>query len=117
MTPVTDLGFWVMLCIASAESGEEYGWSIAKWLDKKGQPRKRVTSIYRVANSLEAKDFLTSRLGEPDDRVGGERRKYYKLTDAGRRVFEQLARSRKSVARKEEELVTEAEHRLADEGR
>jgi PadR family transcriptional regulator PadR len=73
------------------EGGEKYGYELVKMLDRQSQGVLAMgqSTLYPLLYNLEAKGLITSRTEESDN---GRSRKYYRLTDKGKR---QLARDRK----------------------
>ena len=73
------------------EGGERYGYELVKLLDTRsdGVLAMGQSTLYPLLYNLEAKGLITSRVEESD---AGRSRKYYRLTDKGKR---QLARDRK----------------------
>jgi PadR family transcriptional regulator PadR len=72
------------------EGGERYGYELVKLLDRNsdGVLAMGQSTLYPLLYNLEAKGLIASRL----QNVAGRPRKYYRLTDRGRR---QLVRDRK----------------------
>ena len=81
--PLTAVVFEILVTLAS---GDRHGYSILTEVrDRTGEPL-RAGSLYRAIGRL-LDDGLIEELDErPDDRVDDERRRYYRLTDLGRRV-------------------------------
>ena len=55
-------------------------------------------SLYPALNRLEKKGFLEWRWGDEQEETGGARRKYYKVTGLGARVFYQWQHYRMQLA-------------------
>jgi len=72
------------------EGGERYGYELVKLLDRSsdGVLAMGQSTLYPLLYNLEAKGLIASR----NQDAGGRPRKYYRLTDRGKR---QLARDRK----------------------
>jgi PadR family transcriptional regulator PadR len=72
------------------EGGERYGYELVKLLDRNsdGVLAMGQSTLYPLLYNLEAKGLVTSRTQD----AAGRPRKYYRLTDRGKR---QLARDRK----------------------
>jgi PadR family transcriptional regulator PadR len=70
--------------------GERYGYELVKLLDRNsdGVLAMGQSTLYPLLYNLEAKGLIASRVQD----VAGRPRKYYRLTDSGKR---QLARDRK----------------------
>src|SRR6266480_4733240 len=73
------------------EEGEKYGYELVKRLEKqsKGVLAMGQSTLYPMLYNLEAKGLVAGRVETADN---GRPRKYYRLTDKGKR---QLARDRK----------------------
>src|SRR5262249_46738067 len=73
------------------EGGEKYGYELIKLLDRQSQGVLAMgqSTLYPMLYNLEAKGLVASRSQLADN---GRPRKYYRLTDKGRK---QLARDRK----------------------
>ena len=71
--------------------GEKYGYELVKHLDRqsKGVLAMGQSTLYPLLYNLEAKSLIASRVETADN---GRPRKYYRLTDKGKR---KLARDRK----------------------
>jgi len=76
------------------EGGERYGYELVKLLDRRsdGVLAMGQSTLYPLLYNLEAKGLVASRLAPAGDADTGRARKYYRLTDKGKR---QLARDRK----------------------
>jgi PadR family transcriptional regulator PadR len=78
----------VLLGVLSRNREPMYGYQIAKLLRESGPdfPMMKQGALYPVLRSLEENDLLESRV-EPS--VSGPPRRYYKITEAGRRSLEE----------------------------
>ena len=76
------------------ESGERYGYELVQLLDKQssGVLAMGQSTLYPLLYNLEAKGLIASRVAAAQDAETNRPRKYYRLTDKGKR---QLARERK----------------------
>ena len=73
------------VCVLSAiKNGDSYGYKIIK--DLKPCIELSESTLYTILKRLEAADMLTVRTSEHDGRL----RKYYRITDAGRRRIEEF---------------------------
>jgi PadR family transcriptional regulator PadR len=72
------------------EGGERYGYEMVKMLDRQtdGVLAMGQSTLYPLLYNLEAKGLIAARTGATDS---GRSRKYYRLTDKGKK---QLARDR-----------------------
>ena len=75
------------------EPGERYGYELVKLLDQRsdGVLAMGQSTLYPLLYNLEAKGLIESRLAEPGPGDHARPRKYYRLTDKGKR---RLARDR-----------------------
>lgn len=73
------------------EPGERYGYELVKLLEERsaGVLAMGQSTLYPMLYNLEAKGWVASRIEDSDN---GRPRKYYRLTDKGKK---ELARSRK----------------------
>jgi DNA-binding PadR family transcriptional regulator len=87
--PLTSVVFEILVTLAS---GERHGYSILTDIRDRSSEPLRVGSLYRAIGRL-VDDGLIEELDErPDPEVDDERRRYYRLTDLGRRVAAAEAR-------------------------
>jgi DNA-binding PadR family transcriptional regulator len=86
------LSYVVFEILVTLASGDRHGYSILTDVrDRTGEPL-RAGSLYRAIGRL-LEDGLVEELDErPDPGVDDERRRYYRLTDLGRRVAAAEAR-------------------------
>jgi DNA-binding PadR family transcriptional regulator len=80
-----DLGnFELMVLLAVLRVGEDaYGVPIARKLEETSGREVLRGSVYAALDRLEAKGFLTSRIGEPTAERGGRAKKYFRITARG----------------------------------
>ncbi len=76
------------------EASERYGYELVKLLERQsgGVLAMGQSTLYPLLYNLEAKGLVASRLAPAGEADTGRPRKYYRLTDRGKR---QLARDRK----------------------
>lgn len=87
LIPLTPAVFYILLALAS---GEKHGYEIMKQVkrDSQGQVKMGTGTLYGSLKRMVA-DGLIAEAGErPDPALDDERRRYYRLTDLGRRAFE-----------------------------
>jgi len=81
--PLTSVVFEILVTLAG---GDHHGYSILMDVRERTGERLRAGSLYRAIGRL-LDDALVEELDErPDSRIDDERRRYYRLTDLGRRV-------------------------------
>jgi len=86
LTPLTPAVFYILLALASAE---KHGYEIMKQVkqDSQGQVKMGTGTLYGSLKRMLA-DGLIQEAGEkPDPTHADERRRYYRLTELGRRAF------------------------------
>jgi DNA-binding PadR family transcriptional regulator len=83
MAPLTSVVFDILVTLAA---GERHGYSILTDVrERTGEPLRPGT-LYRALNRL-LEDGLVEELDErPDPKIDDERRRYYRLTPAGRQA-------------------------------
>ncbi len=80
----------VMLALVRLGPGA-YGAAILREIeDRTGRPVS-MGAVYATLGRLEDKGFLKSQVSEPEPVRGGRSKKYYHLSEAGRRVLRQSA--------------------------
>ena len=73
-----------LLVLASLTGGESYGYEIAKTLADAGLGQIKGGTLYPVLNRLEEAGLLAAEFRAPERGPG---RRYYRLTDQGRRTL------------------------------
>ena len=87
--PLTSVVFEILVTLAS---GDRHGYSLLNDIRDRSREPLRVGSLYRAIGRL-LDDELIEELDErPDPDVDDQRRRYYRLTDLGRRVAAAEAR-------------------------
>ena len=77
------------LCVlALLESGDSYGYELAKTLEARGYPVQNSRSLYPVLKRLQSQKLIESYL-EPSTQ--GPARKYHRITPEGRKALRQCA--------------------------
>ena len=77
--------------LAAIKSGESYGYKIMK--DMKQYIELSGSTLYTILKRLETADMLTVRTAEH----GGRLRKYYQITEQGRRRIEEFQQDWKEI--------------------
>src|SRR5262252_10072498 len=86
LIPLTPAVFYILLALAA---GERHGYQIMKQVkqDSQGQVKMGTGTLYGSLKRMLA-DGLIAEAGErPDPALDDERRRYYRLTERGRRAF------------------------------
>jgi transcriptional regulator len=75
-----------LMILASLEERERHGYEIAKLIDDRsaGKLRFHVASLYPMLYRMERRDWIE---GKWIEKAGQRRRRYYRLTPAGRKVL------------------------------
>ena len=83
--PLTAAEFQVLVALAD---GEKHGYAIGKEVARRtdGQVILRAATLYTVIKRLLADDLIHESDARPDPALDDERRRYYRLTDRGRKV-------------------------------
>jgi len=98
--PLTTAMFHVLLALAD---GEKHGYAILKEVARRtdGKVRLSAGTLYGIIKRLNAENWIVESAKRPVAGLDDERRRYYRLTEAGRRVAV-------NEARRLEELVAMA---------
>ncbi len=80
--------FELLVVLSMIQVGDSaYGAALAREIEKRTDRDVSLGAIYKTLERLEAKSYLTSRIGEPRAERGGRRRKHYRLTSSGHRTL------------------------------
>jgi transcriptional regulator len=94
MAPATDLkrGTAELMVLASLETRSRHGYEIAKLIDDRSGAvlRFHVGSLYPMLYRMERRAWIE---GKWIEKAGQRRRRYYKLTPAGRKVLQEQRRN------------------------
>ncbi len=89
-----------LVLLAIARLGEDaYGVTVRREIAKHTRRELSFGSAYTTLTRLEAKGFLTSRLGDPTPERGGRRKKHYVISAAGRRALQRSLNAIRTMAR------------------
>ena len=85
LLPLTPLSFQILLALAD---GERHGYGIMKEIDRrtKGRMTPATGPLYLAAQRLMDTGLIAESEKRPAPELDDQRRKYYKLTEFGRRV-------------------------------
>jgi len=83
--PLTPAMFQVLVALAD---GEKHGYAIGKEVTRRteGQVQLRAATLYTVIKRFLADDLIEESSARPDPALDDERRRYYRLTERGRKV-------------------------------
>jgi DNA-binding PadR family transcriptional regulator len=89
--PLTPAMFHVLLALAD---GEKHGYAILKEVARRtsGKVQLSAGTLYGIIKRLNAEDWIVESTKRPVAGLDDERRRYYRLTEAGRRVAVNEAR-------------------------
>lgn len=98
--------FEQLVILAVIRVGDEaYGVPIHEELSSRARRAVSVAAVYKTLERLEAKGYVSSRIGEPTAERGGRRRKYFTIEAAGRAALrDSLAALRRMTAGIEADL-------------
>ena len=101
--PLTPAMFHVLLALAD---GEKHGYAILKEVARRTEGKVRLSAgtLYGIIKRLNAEDWIVESSKRPVAGLDDERRRYYQLTEQGRRVAI-------NEARRLEELVAMARNK------
>src|SRR5262245_7766570 len=89
--------FHILLSLAS---GERHGYGIIKDIDTRGETAgPDVGTMYRALARMVEMGLITTASRRPAPDAGGERRNYYRITEAGLRVARTEARRLEALTR------------------
>ena len=85
MLPLTPAMFHILLALAD---GERHGYSIMQEIGAQTQGKMRIgpTTLYRSIKSMLVEGLIVEVDERPDPALDDERRRYYRLSEFGRRV-------------------------------
>jgi len=103
-TPIGEFEQLVLLALVRVGEGA-YGVPIHEALASRARRAVSLAAVYKTLERLEAKGYVSSRVGEPTPERGGRRRKYFRLEARGRQALrESLATLRRMTAGIEADL-------------
>ena len=86
----------VMLVVLALGEGA-YGVAIRDELSKRTRKDYSLGATYTTLDRLHDKELLTSRLGDPSPERGGRAKRFFKLTDQGRKLLDERIRARQEL--------------------
>lgn len=69
---------------------EPYGVNIRKYLSQMTDKYWSIGSVYVPLDRLETKDFVKSYLANPTPERGGKSKRYYEITEEGKKALEEI---------------------------
>jgi DNA-binding PadR family transcriptional regulator len=87
LIPLTPAVFYILLALAA---GERHGYQIMKQVkqDSQSQVKMGTGTLYGSLKRMLADGLIVEAGDRPDPALDDERRRYYRLTEQGRRAFE-----------------------------
>jgi len=87
----------VLLALLSLGGDEAYGMNIRRVLLDEAGRDVSVPTVYSALDRLEAKGFVTSRLGEPTPERGGRAKKLFRVEPAGVEALQEVRQTLQSM--------------------
>ncbi|CAD5263038.1 MULTISPECIES: PadR family transcriptional regulator [unclassified Imperialibacter] len=84
----------VVLLTVAILYGEAYGIAIIEEMEKRLNRSVSIGSLQTVLRRLEKKGFLTSEFGEATQVRGGKRKRFFTVTQYGRKTMEEIKEQR-----------------------
>lgn len=100
----------IVLCVLSQLTEPRYGYSLVQRLCKAGIPAEAGT-LYPLLRRLEKQALLTSEW----ETGGSKPRKYYLMTEAGRRVYKDLCRNWREMSAAMDRMIGMESGEMKDE--
>jgi DNA-binding PadR family transcriptional regulator len=86
----------VMLVVLALGEGA-YGVAIRDELSRRTRKDYSLGATYTTLDRLHDKELLTSWLGDPSPERGGRAKRFFKLTDRGRKLLDERIRARQEL--------------------
>jgi len=86
----------VMLVVLALGEGA-YGVAIRDELSRRTRKDYSLGATYTTLDRLHDKELLTSWLGDPSPERGGRAKRFFKLTDKGRKLLDERIRARQEL--------------------
>ncbi len=103
-TTIGELEELVLLSVGSLYE-EAYAVTILEVIKEYTQRVLDITAIHSVLRRLEAKGFITSTMGGATKERGGRRKKFFTLSQSGRRVLDETMEARTALYNKLPKLI------------
>lgn len=84
----------IVLLTVAILYGEAYGIAIIEEMEKRLDRKVSIGALQTVLRRLEKKGYLTSEFGEATQVRGGKRKRFFNLTQYGRKVLEETKEQR-----------------------
>ena len=86
-----------VMLVVLALGDAAYGVTIRDELAKRTRRDHSFGAVYTTLDRLGDKDYVVSWLGDPSPTRGGRAKRYFKLTDSGRRALDETIRIRRDL--------------------
>jgi PadR family transcriptional regulator PadR len=87
----------LVLLMVAAQHDEAYGVTILKGLEEKLEKKVNISAVHVALKRIEDKGFVKSRFGGITEDRGGRRKKFYVITDIGKRMLDAQFELRSSI--------------------
>jgi len=87
----------LVLLMVAAQHDEAYGVTILEGLEEKLDKKMNISAVHVALKRIEDKGFVKSRFGGITEDRGGRRKKYYVITDMGKRMLDAQFELRSSL--------------------
>ena len=89
---LNDIEQAVLISVLALEA-DAYGVAVKAEVDRRTARKLSTETVYAVLSRAEDHDLVESRLGEPTPERGGRRKRFYMITDQGRRALSEAHQS------------------------
>jgi len=80
----------IVLLMIAVLNNEAYGIAIKKEIEERTNRKVSIGALQTAFKRMEDKGFIHSRLGEPTQKRGGKRKRYYSITAQGINVLDEV---------------------------
>jgi PadR family transcriptional regulator, regulatory protein PadR len=87
----------LVLLMVAAQHDEAYGVTILEGLEEKLEKKVNISAVHVALKRIEDKGFVKSRFGGITEERGGRRKKFYVITDIGKRMLDAQFELRSSI--------------------
>ena len=87
----------LVLLMVAAQHDEAYGVTILEGLEEKLKKKVNISAVHVALKRIEDKGFVKSRFGGITEERGGRRKKFYVITDIGKRMLDAQFELRSSI--------------------
>ena len=87
----------LVLLMVAAQHDEAYGVTILAGLEEKLEKKMNISAVHVALKRIEDKGFVKSRFGGITEDRGGRRKKFYVITEIGKRMLDAQFELRSSI--------------------